>query len=276
MVTPVNFAASVSPGKTHISCGDVPIDIGILLCGDSNICGAGAGADPALDATAKPIYQIITNGNITQVDTSAPPFFTHSLNDGLDEVGPSLKFCDRYAQERTGKRARVVGIPCGDWASGFSTNQWYDGQSLYELMQSLTDTLLAQSNYNILGAVLVLLGTNDTGDFSPDTLWRDAADTFANSIHTNAFTGNGAMNSFAQVPICWAGVPEQWMGSVASRVAVRDYVQDMPNRLNYVGFVDTAGLAGQSGDIIHYTGDANREMGYSRAWTALEQAEANQ
>lgn len=276
MAIPTNFNLSVDVGETHISCGDTEMDIGILLIGDSNMCGAGGGVDAALDATVRPIFYIEPNGNIIAVDTSSNPYLNHTLNDGLNEVGPDLKFCDRFAQEKTtGKRSRVVGIPCGDWASGFSTGQWEDGQSLYELMQSLTNTLLAQNEFNTLGAIFVMLGTNDTGDFSPDTLWRDTANNFITELRTTAFTGNGAMNSFAKVPLAWAGVPQEWMGSVSSRLAIQAYIEDFPNNHTYVGFASTTGIAGESGDIIHYTGAGNRTLGYDRAWQAILDAEIN-
>jgi len=97
----VNYEISVPSGTANISGGRFLGDVGILLVGDSNMCGDGGGQDPVLDALTNDIFQWNnTINSIDQISTASTPYFNHTLNSGANEVGPDASFCDRFATER--------------------------------------------------------------------------------------------------------------------------------------------------------------------------------
>lgn len=280
MVAATNYSINPAPGTTNISGGkSLPVgDLGILLCGDSNLCGAGGGVNPSLDATVNQLYQMAKTSpdtdQIIAVDPSTTPHFDHSLNDGPNEVGPALKFCDRFATERAGTK-RVVGLPAGDAGSGFSTSQWFTGEPMKELAKDLVNKFLAKNQLNQLSAIIIQLGTNDVGDFSPQTTLRDHLDAMIDDFHGSYFTGNLTQTSFATVPIIVVGLPPDWYTGFPERQEVHDFMVDTPNRKNYTGYATTDTLSSEAGDAIHLSGASNRTLGDPNCWNALVAAEAN-
>jgi hypothetical protein len=267
-----NYTATAPSGTTLVGGGiNVKNDMGILLIGDSNMCGAGGGTKPVL---VNAIWQWDNDTNtITQLNGSSP-VFNHTLNSGLNEVGPDTSFCDRYATER-GSGYRVVGLPCGDSGSGFSTAQWYDGQQMYELMQQITNEFLASDRRNKIGAVLIVLGANDIGDFTPVSNWSVALDTLIDAIRSTAFVYNDAQQNLSKTPVIVCGTAPEWYVIASNRQDIQTEIEGTPARKTYTGYATTAGLASEAGDLIHLSGAANITLGGTNAWTALLAAEAN-
>ena len=267
-----NYSINVAAGKRVVSGGRSAGDIGILLVGDSNMCGAGGGVRAAL---VNNVYQWDNDiFNIDEVSIGGPYIFNHTLNSGLNEVGPDAPFCDRYATER-GANDRIVGLPCGDSGSGFSTNQWHDGEEMYELMQSVTNQFLAANKGNTIGAILVVLGANDAGDFVPSSLWREEMDSFIDSLRSTAFIANAAQYSFAEIPIVWCGMAYDWYNGNTDRQEIQDYIEDIGARKAYTAYASSGVLPSQSGDAIHISGASNITLGGTNAWSALVLAEGN-
>lgn len=271
MVTAVNHRTNTQAGTTQIEGGRYSGDVGVLLIGDSNLCGAGGGTRPTPVNT---LYEWNNTANQIQQIGGSPPLFDHTLNDGADEVGPDVSFVDKFATER-GNGRRVVGLPCGDSGSGFSTAQWFDTEQMYELMQEICNEFYAANSGNTIEAVLIVLGANDTGDFTPDTLWRDHLDNLIDAIRATAFNYSAVQPSLATVPIVVCGLPPDWYTGVSARQAIHNHIVGTPTRKTYTGYASTDGLASQSGDAIHLSGASNITLGGTNAWTAFIAAEAN-
>lgn len=268
----VNYSTNAPSGKRVVSGGRSAGDIGVLLIGDSNMCGAGGGVRATL------INSLFQWDNdvfyIDQVSISGAYIFNHTLNSGVNEVGPDAPFCDTYATER-GVNDRVVGLPCGDSGSGFSTNQWRDGEQMYNLMQSVTNQFLAAGKGNTIGAVLISLGANDVGDFSPASDWRDEMDSFIQELRVTAFVLNTAQYSFAEVPILLCGMAYDWYNGNTDRQAIQDFIETVGSRNTHTAYASSGTLPSQVGDLIHVSGDSNITIGGTNAWQALLTAEAN-
>jgi len=274
MVTAVNYSKSITSGITRVSAGRYGGDTGILLIGDSNMCGAGGGVNPTLDALTNSLYEWDNDTNsIVAISTASAPYFNHTLNDGADEVGPDVPFVDKYATERTATN-RVVGLPCGDSSSGFSTAQWFSGEAMYDLAVEIVDEFLAADVDNTIGAILIVLGANDVGDYTK-TQWEGHIDNMIDEFRSTAFTGNVTQTSFTNIPVVLCGLAPDWYVGTANRQDMQDSIADTPNRLLRVGYASTTGLASESGDAIHLSGASNRTLGGTNAWTAFIAAEAN-
>ena len=280
MTSPTNY--SISPAYTKIVRGGkiADGDTGILLLGDSNMCGYGGDQSPTLDATDNQIYQWAKTAPytdlITAVQTDAIPYLDHAANnppsgDIPPEVGPDLPFCDRYATERA--PGRVVALPCGDAGSGFATGQWFAGQEMRLHAIDLVNSFLANNENNTLGAILIQMGSNDTG-YTP-AAWKGYIDALINEMRSTDFTPNLTQTSFANVPVVLCGLSEDWYTGVTARQDIHNAIADTPNRLLRTGFASTAGLAGEVGEEIHLSGVSNRTLGKTNAWTAFLAAEAN-
>ena len=268
-----NFSSTVATGITTVGCGKFIGDIGILLCGDSNMCGAGAGTRPTLSNT---IYEYDNADNsIKTATTSGAYVFNHTLNNGVDEVGPDASFVDKFASER-GASQRIVGIPCGDSGSGFTTSQWFDGEEMFDLMQEVTNEFLALDNSNTLGAVLVALGANDWNGATPGPTFQTNLDAFIDAVHGSAFTGNVTQSSFSSVPIVVIGLAPDWYVGIGGTLeSIHDVIVATPGRKTYTGYANTDGLSSQSGDDVHLSGAAQITIGSDKAWTAFVAAEGN-
>jgi len=267
-----NYEITVSTGN-YAQAGINHADVAILLIGDSNMCGDGGDINAILDATDVELYHLVS-GAIVPVDTSATPYIDHANNIYNDEVGPDLPFMEAYALNRATKQ-RVIGLGAGSSGSGFSTNVWLVTQWMHDHMKTLVNDFRGLNPFNTVGAVMVNLGANDTGDYT-NAVWQEKFDTLIHEVRDAAtFNASEVQNGMPTIPIVVNGLPPDWYTGVQNRQDIHDIVVDTPNRETYVGYATTDNLKSQIADPVHISGAGSRFLGGITAWDALLAAELN-
>jgi len=254
-------------GKLHPSflppvVTDVGFDL-ILLAGQSNCEGEGAGIDDYFDYEGGRILQYPPVGNYQNQIVVAKEPLIHQGYGVAGKIGFGLSFAKSYVKTIPSNRT-VLLIPCALGGTGFQDNHWSPGNSLFASAVSQTNTLLALSPFNRLIAILWHQGENDVG-MGHDG-YQTALIAMINAMRSQI---NGATNT----PFVLGELAPAFNNTDIYKAAITQAIKEIPSFLPYTWVTSGAGLITES-DNIHYNAPSQRIFG-GRYYQSLLSAQQN-
>lgn len=232
---------------------DRPLQL-YLLMGQSNM----AGRDTRDLASQVDDPRILALGVDGQWRTARDPIHAKT---GRPEpgVGPGIAFAREMLAANPQQRIGLIPTAVG----GTPLRRWVKGGDLYE--QALAKAREAMTHGELRG-VLWHQGESDSAD-------RKNAETHAERL-AQTFQDLRADLGRPDLPIVVGQLGEFLLPDKQPEApTVRAGLQGLPQALSRVGFADSAGL-GHLGDDLHFSADANRELGrrFARAMQQLNAA----
>lgn len=232
-------------------------DIGVLFIGDSNMIGFNSGGSLP-DVTAQNIYQY--PGSLEQLQ--GPSRLSHP--DTRGHVGPGVSFLQTMATRYPNNR--VVGIGGGFGGTGLSTGDWQqsNGEYPYAYAQAVVRTraFLADNPDNRLAAIVIQIGTNDTGltgnnNGFDQAQFESAMDDLVANLRGGDFYPNDYHADFADIPIIFLEFPESVDAGTSAQI--RAALENFPTRYTDAIFIDSNGMA--NSDYYHFAASAQISLG---------------
>ena len=247
----------------------------VVVLGQSNAQGVGAGYDPAIDVAVPGLDQLAGSGSqagrIVPASDSLHHVTTWINPGGVPAVGPGMELGRRLlADARTGRKVLLVPAAMastsmtGDGAYAWNPADTRSRVNLFTRALGQIDQALAQDPDNRLVAVVWAQGESDatrtTGE-GYQSMLLDLVDRL------------GAR--YGTVPFLISGMVPEWLAGSPLRQAIDTAQQGMPTLRPNVSYVPGAAGHSRSEDVIHYTADGARTMGakqfaaYQRATGAI-------
>ncbi|GAB1539638.1 sialate O-acetylesterase [Scytonema sp. NUACC21] len=227
---------------------DIGFDI-YLLIGQSNAQGWGNTLDANFDFTSDRIYQYPSSGTyLNKIIQAKEPLF-HS-----EQMSNQIGFCMSFAREVllvTPNYRKILVVPCAVAGTGFSDNRWNPGNDLYNFAVQQCNAAKALNSNNRLKAILWHQGEQDVE--MTKTAYSAALDAMITSLRN-------ALNADT-VPFILGELVREWVGSTQARINILQAIQEAPTRLSNVKVASSLGLAGNSGDNVHFSADSQRILG---------------
>lgn len=226
----------------------------VLALGQSNMVGHFSGISKTLDNTgARNVFQVAreTPNDLSYMMLCQPPQFTgNSLPVATGNISPSVNFCrDMQNIESTGRA--VLLAPCAVPSTGFSTNDWNPGNTLYEAVLARVNTLMAQLPAgSTLASIIWHQGEADS-----------AYTQLQYSTHIDAMIADmrSRMTGAATTPfICGGMLP----GGNSTAASVTASLIAVPDRNANCYYSTANGLTSAGGDNVHFDIASARLMGH--------------
>lgn len=255
----MSLSLSLSLGIKSYSRGDSVPRSGettvIALIGDSNTATSDMPA-PATDSTVKAWKD--STAELVIADDNDMEFLSWG-----DKTSP-LVFMGKEISQNTGNNVTVV--PCGQGGSGFATDVWEAGGSLYtETVQRINDAVTASTN--VTGIVFVIsIGANNVGTPTYDSDLQSLITRLRTDITSATST----------TPALLINVNKDWVFS-NGREGIEAIGGDVGNRVAYTHAIDMTGV--RSNDGVLSNGDSTHHYDMDiiaeRLVTGIHTAKAN-
>jgi len=247
----------------------------VVVLGQSNAQGVGAGYDPALDVAVPGLDQLAGSGaqagRIVPAKDSLHHVTTWVNAGGVPSVGPGMELGRRLlAEARPGRK--VLLVPAAMASTSMTGDGYYAWNpadtrarvNLFTRALGQIDQALAQDPDNRLVAVVWAQGESDatrtTGD-GYQSMLLDLVDRLD--------------ARYGPVPFLISGMVPEWLAASSQRQAIDTAQQGLPALRPNVAYVPGAAGYSRSEDVIHYTASGARVMGakqfaaYQRATGAI-------
>ncbi|OUE21021.1 hypothetical protein BFL36_11170 [Clavibacter michiganensis] len=247
----------------------------VVVLGQSNAQGVGAGYDPALDVAVPGLDQLAGSGaqagRIVPAKDSLHHVTTWVNAGGVPSVGPGMELGRRLlAEARPGRK--VLLVPAAMASTSMTGDGYYAWNpadtrarvNLFTRALGQIDQALAQDPDNRLLAVVWAQGESDatrtTGD-GYQSMLLDLVDRLD--------------ARYGAVPFLISGMVPEWLAGSSQRQAIDTAQQGLPALRPNVQYVPGAAGYSRSEDVIHYTAPGARVMGakqfaaYQRATGAI-------
>lgn len=227
--------------------------------GQSNMQGQYGPINSTLDATNARIIQwgrTAPNNNLTIL--AADPLEHVSITPNT--IGMGLTFAKAYLATLPSNRG-VLLVPCAKGGTGFSTNDWNPGDSLYEDALARINAAVASGHNNVLKGILWHQGESDSA--SSQGAYAAALDVMIADLR------NRATGAVVAPFICGGTL----VGGSQTAAGVTAALLDTPNRNQYTAYVAPTGLT-SGGDNLHFSAASLRTLG-GWYYTAMATAMAN-
>jgi hypothetical protein len=218
-----------------------------LIAGQSNAQGWGTGIDTTVDFSDPRILQYPGSGTNQRTLRLATEPLVHRATEA-NKIGFGLDFARNYVRVTN---RNVILVPCASPGTGFQDNRWNPGNDLFNYAVENTLLVLALDSKNKLKGILWHQGEQDVG--TADSLYQTRLDAMINAFRSQ-------LNQ-PTVPFICAGMVPGWVAGDAGRQAIQAVIAATPTRISNTAYVDPTGLAGISGDIIHFSNISQRLLG---------------
>jgi hypothetical protein len=252
----------VNENGTPINFGSPDYEV-VLVAGQSNSTPVGVYKNDLIDYDDPRVLQYPFAGDYANKLIVAKEPITQGEGKVNSEPFNSFAthFCKNYLKKYPNKR--LILVPMGVSDTGFSNYRWRINGDLYNNAIYQTNKTLSDFKDSKLIAILWHQGerdiSNNISTANQKISLLTLIDGFRNSI-------SGA----EKVPFIVGGISPEWNPN-----GLKDEFNTMYSRLhnerNYVGFADSLGLKGNSGDPVHFSPDALRLLG-QRYFNAVELA----
>lgn len=236
-----------------------------LIAGQSNT-HAGYGLNFAFDKPDKRIVQLGRKGADNMLIIPAiEPLQHHTAADSF--IGFSLSFAKLYADELLQPGRKVLIIPCGYNATGFSTGHWNRGQPLYRdainrviyCVQTLPDA-----------KIKAILWHQGESDAHFGLAYKGALDAMIKNMRTDLLSATQESN----ISFIAGGLVPYWVKIHNPSALIDSILRDLPNRIIATAFADpnhpfVIRKQNDALDAIHFDAAGQREMG-KRYFTAYK------
>ena len=248
----ISACVSCSKENRHMLDPDRRYDV-VLVIGQSNT-HFGNGLDPVADSSVSDIVQLGRFGSHNyQVIPATEPLEHFTMQPGC--IGFVMTFSKAYLHEYLAPGRRVLIIPGGCGGTGFGSQDWNPGDTMYD--DAVARTRYVLENYNSrLVAILWHQGESDVGNED----YRQELDTMI--VHLRKDVGDGD----ARVPFILGGMVPYWVDLSSSRIRQEDIISNTVERLTNTGFADPRKpfvISKNDNDYIaiHYDAAGQRELG---------------
>jgi hypothetical protein len=238
-----------------------------LIVGQSNAKGSGLPKDIRLDITDPRIFAY-SPGTSTYSNTLVQAEGSIGNIEGTyetDTIGFALPFARNYIAENPTKRVCLLGCTLGN--TGFSSNHWKVGDSLFNITVAHVNAFLAAYPGSKLKGILWHQGERDHDSNNPVINYRTSLEAMIAGFRSQI---TGATN----VPFICGNYSPQWSQWSDLKADYELLNSQLPNRIDYTGFASSIGLTGNSGDVIHFDARSQRILG-NRYFEAYKSAIGN-
>lgn len=250
------FSEDIGTTGIEEASSNGPFDV-FALFGQSNMMGVasydGNGEHPGR------VYQW-TQGDVLVEATpplSHPGFVVGSM-------GADIAFSEDYTA--ADKARKILFVPCAVSGSGFSDNNWNQGDPSYAAAVAQLNEVLASNRETELKGILWIQGETDakSGNEMSQAQYAATVDAMISAMRADITGG-------ADVPFVLGQIgPYLDTGTYPTRDAVNAAIADTPNRVANTAFASSAGLT-DLGDGVHYDAASLRTMGSRlfNAWASI-------
>jgi hypothetical protein len=224
----------------------------ILFIGQSNT-HQGIGIDPQLDAPDQEIQQLGRwEGNNLKIILAKDPMDHWKVE--KNTIGFGLTFAKRYKAKYLQPGRGILIIPASLGSSGFWSQMWNPGDTLYEDAVMRANYVIQQDSGRLV-AMLWHQGESDVGN----VYYQQSQDSMIVQIRRD-ITGAGS------VPFIVGGMVPYWVQQDMNRMKLQATIKDTPNRIFRTGYADpTIPFVIEKPDNqfipVHYDAAGQREMG---------------
>lgn len=227
-----------------------------VLMGQSNQVGFGAPLDMTLDGGHPSLWQWLQSGNVAPASNP----LDHNIV-ATDNIGADVEWAREYLVPDLVTGRRVLLVPCAEQSTGFTANDWNEGDALYEAAVARTLAAMALPGAS-LKACIWRQGEDDVG--MGEAPYAAALDAMIAAFRADVGE---------TVPFLVGGmVPSYVAASPASRQPIQDALADTPTRVSACAYIDpdVPSEIG-SGDGLHYSAASQRLMAarYAAAYGSL-------
>ncbi|MCX6268931.1 MAG: sialate O-acetylesterase [Bacteroidetes bacterium] len=197
----------------------------ILVIGQSNT-HQGVGYDPVLDKPSndiKPLGRFGVN-NYRILQAAEPLDHFSRLN---DDIGFALTFAKEYRKEYLEPGSNIIIIPGGMGATGFGSNHWNAGDTLYQDAVKRTNFVLEHFNSRLV-AILWHQGESDVGS----TTYGQRLDSMIIHLRKDIVGNN------TKVPFILGGMVPYWVDQDPDRILLNRMIENTVSRIENTGFAD--------------------------------------
>ncbi len=268
---------ATAPATTSLACmakrGVSGYDV-VLLIGQSNMSGYGAYHVPGFDKTDPRIKQWTLARTVTE---AAEPLDHPQFPFNVDRIGPGLAFGRAYITDLPANRG-VLLVP-GAWGgTGFTTNSWNPGDSLYEQAVQRTKAALdLDPAGNCMAGILWSQGEIDAINRMSEASYRTALQAMIRAMRTR-LAGSGSGDA---IPFVLGQFSPDWTGPIPApeQQAILNVINSTTASVPTTAIASTAGLTsnltqGLNDAAIHLDAASQRIYG-ARFREALKAAVAN-
>ena len=220
-----------------------------LLAGQSNMVGR-ADFDGGTVHPAN-VYQFNQSNQLV-----APTVPLDHRDDNSGDMGLDISFAEAYMAANP--NVDLILIPCADGGTGFTSNDWNPGNTVYEAMVTRTAAAFAAYPDMELKGFLWHQGERDKGA-APRALWADAWNTMIDD-----FIARSVMTT--ETPTVLGGLFE----NDADATAMSAVIEGVADARTYTTFVDASDTT--SFDNLHFDAASLRTLGsrYYTEWVAAQ------
>lgn len=224
----------------------------ILMAGQSNM----AGRAPYDSGTVHPDYTL----QWTQAGALADLTGNALDHPGMTatNMGVDISFAEDY--RAANPLSNLVFIPEASGSTGFSDNNWNQGDVEYTAAVAATNAAIAAIPNSRIVAIMWLQGEQDANDSRTEAQYAGDLDAMIAAMRTDI---TGATN----VPFVAGQIPNISGTFFPTQAEIRAAITDLPNRVLNTAVTTNTGLT-KLGDGLHYDAASLRVMG-SRMFTAL-------
>ena len=225
----------------------------ILVIGQSNT-HQGIGFDHWLDRPFKNIKQLGRfNDNDYKIIPAVEPL--DHLSKLPNTIGFALTFAKEYERKYLKKGRCILIIPAGMGSTGFSSNYWNPGDTLYQDAVARTNFVLEHFNSR-LAAILWHQGESDVGNAA----FQERLDSMIVHLRKD-ITGCSK-----DVPFILGGLVPYWTDQDRNRIALNRILETTPARVGKTGYADPRMpdlIVKPDNELvaIHFDAKGEREMG---------------
>lgn len=226
----------------------------ILVAGQSNTLN-GDGLDSAIDSVSNGVFQLGRwNGNDLKIIDATEPLDYPDKR--VDRIGFGLTFAKLYKDSCLKNGRQVLVIPCGKGSTGFYSNDWNNGDHMYNDAVKRVNYII----HNFPGSELKVI------------LWQQGEHDVLNQDFEQQL--DSMIIGFRHDIVQWSdnkifiagGMVPYWVDQLPSRQAHQMRIKNVTSRVAYTAFVDPTlpfviNKSDNKIDDIHYNAEGLRELG---------------
>lgn len=226
----------------------------ILVIGQSNT-HSGIGYDRQLDKTNRKIKQLGRYGKNNYKIIKATEPLDH-FDKYENHIGFALSFAKRYLEIYLRPEREILIIPGGKGSTGFSTNDWNPGDSLYEDAVERTNYILTTYPNSKLVAILWHQGEADIYNNN----YQQNLDNMITNLRADIISG------YENTPFILGGLVPYWVEQDTIRQKTNTIISETTGRIINTGYADPSVpyvISKSDNDYIpmHYDATGLRELG---------------
>jgi hypothetical protein len=226
----------------------------ILVIGQSNT-HSGIGYDEQLDKTQRKIKQLGRFGdNDYQIILAREPL--DHFHKYENHIGFALSFAKKYLDIYLQPSREILIIPGGKGSTGFITNHWNPGDTLYEDAVKRTNYVLTTYPNSKLIAILWHQGEADVHNCN----YQQNLDTMITNLRKDIISADES------TPFILGGMVPYWVEQDSLRQKTNKIISETPTRIINTGYADPTipyiiYKSDNDSIPIHYDAAGLREMG---------------